>query len=655
MCRNITYQYLNYRNNSFMLTLPLLFIFVVLFFPVPAYSQVVDTKATWQIEISGDDPELLAEVPGRVDSVPKRLPGVVRETGSDKFLLRGAGGIEQLREIINTLPANAGLLSGPAELKISTRVTRNRSMSLVLESNPSTGYRWEFVGSENALALQKGKSRYELRGARPGRAAKQRITVQAINDGDGTIDFVYRRPWEAEVGSVNRVTIQMTDLPNVIDLSVPDAAVGDDNEQSVGAAASDIFPTEEAINAPLVAASSLPSSWDWRAHNGVTAIRDQGVCGSCWAFGTVGVLESALKIQLGQSKNLSEQFLISCNKDGWSCNGGWWAHNYHGSVLGKSQTVAGAVLETAMPYTATNGTCKAVADHPYHLSSWNYVAGSWNSIPSVEQLKTAIYAKPVVVAICVGNAFQNYRNGVFSTDEKSVCGSALVNHAVVLVGWNDADQTWTARNSWGTGWGEQGYAHIKWGISNVGLGASYVNQPYESSPPSNAVSLKVSKGGTGSGTVTSSPTGINCGNTCTANFQIGTKVTLTAKASANSRFAGWGGACSGTRSCSVTMSQARQVSATFNPLSSSTRQTSSYTLTVNKVGNGTGVVTSNVSGINCGNTCSADYAGRKVVTLTATPGTGSRFTGWSGACRGTRTCRVSMGQARIVTAVFNSP
>ena len=163
--------------------------------------------------------------------------------------------------------------------------------------------------------------------------------------------------------------------------------------------------------------------------------------------------------------------------------------------------------------------------------------------------------------------------------------------------------------------------------------------------------LTVSKAGTGSGTVTStsspdSPTQINCGPTCSVSYASGTVVTLTATPATGSTFTGWSGcdAVSGT-ACTVTMSAARSVTATF--------AVQSFTLTVNKTGIIGGTVTSSPPGINCGPTCSASYNSGTMVTLTATPGLFSMFTGWNGCDTASgRTCTVSMTASRTVTANF---
>ena len=153
----------------------------------------------------------------------------------------------------------------------------------------------------------------------------------------------------------------------------------------------------------------------------------------------------------------------------------------------------------------------------------------------------------------------------------------------------------------------------------------------------------VTPAGTGTGTVTSSPAGINCGGSCTNGFALGTTVTLTATPGALSTFAGWSGACTGTGSCIVAVDGAKSVTATF------TLQT--FSLTVSKAGTGTGTVTSSPAGISCGGTCGASFNGG--TTLTATPDANSGFTGWSGACAGTGSCMVTMDAAKAVTATFD--
>ena len=157
--------------------------------------------------------------------------------------------------------------------------------------------------------------------------------------------------------------------------------------------------------------------------------------------------------------------------------------------------------------------------------------------------------------------------------------------------------------------------------------------------------LVVSKVGTGSGTVISNPSGINCGNDCDGTYAPGTVVTLNAFPATDSIFSGWSGACTGTETtCTVTVDQTKAVTATFT----------SHKLTVTRIGSGTGTVTSNPTGIDCGSTCEKSYTPGAVVVLTATPATGSSFAGWSGPCTGTGDCTVTMDAAKTVTATFET-
>jgi hypothetical protein len=157
-------------------------------------------------------------------------------------------------------------------------------------------------------------------------------------------------------------------------------------------------------------------------------------------------------------------------------------------------------------------------------------------------------------------------------------------------------------------------------------------------------SLSVMREGTGNGTVTSNPAGIDCGANCSASYDSGTVVTLTATPAPGSTFEGWtGGGCSGTGPCTLTLTANTTVFARFG--------IARFTLSVNREGSGT--VTSNPAGIDCGNTCSAAYNSGTPVTLTATPDFLFAFAGWSGGgCSGTGPCTVTMTANTTVTARF---
>jgi hypothetical protein len=161
--------------------------------------------------------------------------------------------------------------------------------------------------------------------------------------------------------------------------------------------------------------------------------------------------------------------------------------------------------------------------------------------------------------------------------------------------------------------------------------------------------LTVVRQGTGTGVVTSSPVGINCGSDCTDTYTKDTQVTLTAAPASNAAFAGWSGGCTGTAlTCVVNMDGVKNVTATF------VKQ--HWDLKVTKAGGGDGVVASVPAGINCGSTCGTSYDDGTVVTLTATPNSNSEFDKWSGgACSGTsNVCTITISGSSNVVANFKA-
>ena len=233
---------------------------------------------------------------------------------------------------------------------------------------------------------------------------------------------------------------------------------------------------ESATFDPCTPRGGLPDTFDWRNVGGVdytTPVKDQGSCGSCWAFGTVGPLECNIKIKDGITVDLSEQWLVSCNRDGWGCNGGWWAHDYH---QWKTDPCGGtgAVMEAEFPYVGYEAPCNCPYPHEYLIDSWAFI-GSSQGIPSTNAIKQAIMDYgPVSAAVRANSAMSSYTGGIFNG-----CESGDVNHAVVLVGWDDnqgPSGVWFMRNSWGTGWGENGgYMRIPYGCSSIGYAACYID------------------------------------------------------------------------------------------------------------------------------------------------------------------------------------
>jgi hypothetical protein len=200
-----------------------------------------------------------------------------------------------------------------------------------------------------------------------------------------------------------------------------------------------------------------------------------------------------------------------------------------------------------------------------------------------------------------------------------------------------------------------GFTFGGWSGSDCGTGSVTMNgsrtctATFTAAPQTFALNVNVIKAinsaGTGNGTVTSNPAGINCGNDCSESYTSGTAVALSAIPAPGSIFSGWSG--NGCSSGSVTISTNRNCTATFNAVAVQT-----FGLSVNKTGTGKGTVTSNPAGINCGSDCSESYTSGAVVALSAVAAPGSTFSGWSGS--GCNTGAVTMNGSRSCTAVFNS-
>ncbi len=360
-------------------------------------------------------------------------------------------------------------LSGPLRLEMQGTVQAGQTLEVALPARPSTGYGWAVGATGSGLAVV---GAVESRQVQPGLGAlsRQVLRLEAVESGPAGFQLLYRRPWMADVAPLIELSVQVDGMDLAAAcaaLSMPDAML----PAPAGVPALDTARPASALDS----VAPLQPSFNWCDLHGCTPIRDQGGCGSCWAFGTVGVLEQRILSDDGLSKDLAEQYLVSCNTDGYGCSGGWWAHDYHLNNIPPGEPAAGAVYEADFPYVASEVPCNPPHVHHEKIVSWNYVNGDW---PSVAEIKQAIVNHgPVAVAICTGSAFGGYSGGVFETDESAVCGDSVVNHGVVLVGWDDAQGSsgvWILRNSWNTWWGESGYMRIGYGVSNVGFGATYI-------------------------------------------------------------------------------------------------------------------------------------------------------------------------------------
>ncbi|KAL4319500.1 hypothetical protein GQ457_18G022270 [Hibiscus cannabinus] len=215
---------------------------------------------------------------------------------------------------------------------------------------------------------------------------------------------------------------------------------------------------------------SLPSSIDWRKKGAVTGIKDQGKCGSCWAFSTVVAVEGVNKIKTGELVNLSEQELVDCDKENQGCNGGLMEQAFE--FIKKSD---GLTTEKIYPYEAKDESCDSSK-----LNGPVVIIDGYEKVPEKDEkaLLKAVANQPVSIAIDAGGKdFQFYSEGVFTGD----CGTEL-NHGVAAVGYgvtDDGTKYWIVKNSWGEEWGEKGYIRMqrdidaREGLCGLTLEASY--------------------------------------------------------------------------------------------------------------------------------------------------------------------------------------
>ncbi len=214
---------------------------------------------------------------------------------------------------------------------------------------------------------------------------------------------------------------------------------------------------------PLPMMPAAPSSWDWRDMGGVSAVTSQGGCGSCAIFAGTAALESIVMINEGIEYDLTEQQILSCRTFGYGCSGTWysWTWDYVRNN--------GAVLEPCMPYQANDSI--PCADETCDIYVTN---GGWIDVPNdVEAIKQQVMITPVATTFTVYDDFSAYGGGCYEHE-----GDESINHAVLIVGWEDTlcggEGAWLCKNSWGNAWGLDGFFWIKYGTCNIGYATQRV-------------------------------------------------------------------------------------------------------------------------------------------------------------------------------------
>lgn len=224
---------------------------------------------------------------------------------------------------------------------------------------------------------------------------------------------------------------------------------------------------------------SLPESVDWRQSGAVGAVKDQGSCGSCWAFSTIAAVEGINQIKTGSLIPLSEQELVDCDKSyNQGCNGGLMDYAFEFIINN-----GGIDSEEDYPYKGRDGKCDTYRKNAKVVSIDGY-----EDVPENNEkaLQKAVASQPISVAIEAGGRdFQLYQSGIFT----GKCGTSL-DHGVAAVGYGteNGKDYWIVRNSWGASWGEQGYLRMernveaKTGLCGIAIEPSYPTKTGDNPP-----------------------------------------------------------------------------------------------------------------------------------------------------------------------------
>jgi len=260
----------------------------------------------------------------------------------------------------------------------------------------------------------------------------------------------------------------------------------------------DVFSALSAVNANVFEANpSIPKQLDWNALKRVTPAKDQGQCGSCWAFAGMGAFESAYLISNNKdaisggypSVDVSEQEMLDCVFVENDCvNGGWH------EVVFLYLLLEGATDGSTYRYHGAKGYCTSNVPRSYYAANWGYAVDSAQApslLPSDKALKEAVLRYgPIAASVCAdgfdsyakyddnGNLNPrwgtDYPGGIFRGTDNARLSQHNVDHEVLIYGWDDSQGIWLVKNSWGPSWGDQGCMKLAYQTSYIGFGASWI-------------------------------------------------------------------------------------------------------------------------------------------------------------------------------------
>jgi len=222
--------------------------------------------------------------------------------------------------------------------------------------------------------------------------------------------------------------------------------------------------------------AKLPLFWDWRNVSGVNyvrPVRDQGSCGSCYAFASTGVVASQILLRSNGSQkfDLSVNDIVGCSKLSQGCEGG-----FPYLTAGRYAEESGLIPEACNPYTGPGATCTKDRDscRKFYTTDYEYVGGYYGACNEEEMLLALVSSGPLAVGFEVYEDFRSYESGVYqhSGFTNDFNPFEVTSHAVLLVGYGqteDGTKYWIVQNSWGASWGMDGYFWIRRGVDEVGI------------------------------------------------------------------------------------------------------------------------------------------------------------------------------------------
>jgi len=341
-----------------------------------------------------------------------------------------------------------------ANLSQTVSLATDQALEIRLPVKPANGYGWYLKDKNKTRTVLEQIGDWEFEPDVPGNVAAGASGTQIIHftpsaSGKLDLELVLMRPWEGVTKAIDQFNITVVAAGNYTGVTVVPYVPGTVKNNT----------KTKSTNPKTL--GTHPTSWSWLTQGIMTPVKDQGQCGSCWAFAADGTFEAAVKYWDNVDRDMSEQWLINCDANCNGCSGGWCPDAMFQNT--------GCVYTADLAYTAANGTCGSSYTYHEKITNTQQVNGQ---NPTDDEIKQAIYDHgPVWATIDAGNNFQNYNGGVMNSSD----GTTL-DHAIVLCGWDDSQSCWILRNSWGPNWGENnGYMRIGYGVSGVGSAAQWLD------------------------------------------------------------------------------------------------------------------------------------------------------------------------------------